>query len=222
MAKRTTTPRRKKTKSASDDITKIMLVIVQQVQNHGWTEAALQHGADAAGITRGALRLHFPQGVRDVVAAFSAWANAEMVAAIQSVKHFERWRVRDKVAFGVQVRLKALTPYRTAVAALLPWAALPLHTPFALQQLYKTTDAIWREAGDQSTDFNFYTKRGLLAFVLKTTTYFWLHDKSSGQEASWKFLERRIAEVLKLGQTIGTVKNLDVFGIVANFIKRAA
>jgi ubiquinone biosynthesis protein COQ9 len=65
---------------------------------------------------------------------------------------------------------------------------------------------MWRAAGDASTDFNFYTKRMLLAGVLKATILFWLDDATPGCAASWEFLDRRIGEVLKIGKTISLAK----------------
>ena len=41
-----------------------------------------------------------------------------------------------------------------------------------------TVDAIWYAAGDSATDFNFYTKRGLLAAVYGATMLYWLDDRS--------------------------------------------
>jgi ubiquinone biosynthesis protein COQ9 len=213
---------KKASKKKSVDKTKLALAIAQAAGTHGWSEAAMQAGAVAVGIGRGELRLYFSRGVRDAVEAFSNWADDQMLLAVKKTKNFERFRVREKIGFAVQARLQALTPYRDAVKNLLSWAALPMHVPFALQQMYKTTDAMWRAAGDTATDFNHYTKRGLLAFVLKTTTFFWLHDSSKGQAKSWEFLERRIAEVLKIGQTLGAAKNFDLLGLAANFFKRAA
>ena len=64
-------------------------------------------------------------------------------------------------------------------------------------------------AGDRATDYNYYTKRLLLAGVLSSTTLFWLNDRSEGHEATWAFLERRIDEVLKVGGRLGkTMKGL--------------
>ena len=66
-------------------------------------------------------------------------------------------------------------------------------------------DAIWHGIGDRSTDYNFYSKRLLLAGVLSSTLVFWLDDQSEGHEATWAFLERRIDEVMKIGGRVGKV-----------------
>ena len=47
-------------------------------------------------------------------------------------------------------------------------------------------------------DFNFYTKRALLAAVVSTTTLYWLDDMTDGCEGSWKFLDRRLADVMNI------------------------
>jgi ubiquinone biosynthesis protein COQ9 len=64
--------------------------------------------------------------------------------------------------------------------------------------LYRTVDAIWYAAGDRSTDFNFYTKRGLLAAVHAATTLYWLDDRSEGGADTAAFLDRRLTEVMAI------------------------
>ena len=64
--------------------------------------------------------------------------------------------------------------------------------------LYKTVDLIWRRAGDKAVDFNFYSKRALLATVLSSTTLYWLDDKSENHAKTWEFLDRRISDVMKI------------------------
>ena len=78
----------------------------------------------------------------------------------------------------------------------------------AAKCLYRTVDAIWYAAGDTSTDYNFYTKRGLLAGVYSSTVLYWLNDDSEGAVATWAFLDRRIADVMKVPKLIGKVSGL--------------
>ena len=64
--------------------------------------------------------------------------------------------------------------------------------------MYRSVDAIWYAAGDTATDYNFYTKRGLLAAVYGTTLLYWLNDRSEGFADTRGFLDRRIAEVMQV------------------------
>ena len=63
-------------------------------------------------------------------------------------------------------------------------------------------DEIWYMAGDRSTDINWYTKRGLLKTVYISTELYMLQDKSHNHEQTWKFLERRIDEMVQAQSTI--------------------
>ncbi len=53
-------------------------------------------------------------------------------------------------------------------------------------------------AGDEATDFNFYTKRALLTPVYTTTVLYWLADESEGFADTWGFLDRRIGDVMRI------------------------
>ena len=63
--------------------------------------------------------------------------------------------------------------------------------------LYRTVDSIWRAIGDTSTDFNFYTKRAILAGVYSTTLMRWFSDGTANETETSEFLRRRIDDVMK-------------------------
>jgi ubiquinone biosynthesis protein COQ9 len=112
-------------------------------------------------------------------------------------------KIREKVAAGVRARLEAVAAHREAVRSGLSFFALPQNAAAGLGCLYRTVDAIWYAAGDKATDYNFYTKRALLAGVYSSTLLFWLNDKSEDCSATWAFLDRRIGEVLKVAGRLG-------------------
>ena len=86
--------------------------------------------------------------------------------------------------------------------------ALPQHGPLALRCLYRTVDTVWYAAGDTATDFNFYTKRALLAGVYSATVLYWLNDKSEGSADTWRFLDRRIADAMRLPRLTTPLREL--------------
>lgn len=172
----------------------------------GWTETAYAAALKEVGVTRAEADKLFPDGLRDVVELFGEETDAAMQKRIAAHHGFPRLRVRDKITFGVRVRLENLAPHREAMRRLMLWYALPHHVPTALKRMMKTVDAIWVAAGDTSTDYNFYTKRILLAGVVKATVIFWLGDESDGHAATWEFLDNRIGDVMKLGKSISLLK----------------
>lgn len=186
----------------------ILLATLANVPFDGWTRRALSDGITKAGYDADTGLLAFPDGPRDVIAHFSDWADRQMLAAVEDAgDDFMALRVRDRIAFVVRRRLEAMAPHREAWRRAAIALAMPGRTP-AGRLLYRTVDAMWRAAGDTATDFNFYSKRGLLAGVLAATTLFWMNDRSADHEASWAFLDRRIDDVLRAGRTLGRAKQL--------------
>ena len=175
----------------------LLLALLPAVPFDGWTRAAMREAAARAGLDAEAAETLFPKGPRDVVAWFSRWADRETLAALTSRK-MQHLRTSERIALGVRTRLQTLLPHREVVRRSLALMALPQNLPLGAKLLYETVDTLWHAAGDKSTDFNFYTKRGLLAGVYATTTLYWLDDRSDGQAATNAFLARRLAEVLAI------------------------
>jgi len=176
---------------------KLLAALLPAVPFDGWTRAALRAAAAQAGINAAELAELFPRGARDAVAWFSAWADRKTLAALASRKR-ERLRTGARIALGVRTRLELLRPHREAVRRALSLLALPGNLALGAKLLYDTVDTLWFAAGDRSTDFNFYTKRALLAGVYAATSLYWLDDRSENAAATGEFLDRRLREVLAI------------------------
>lgn len=132
---------------------------------------------------------------RDLVSYFFADGDKQMLEVLKETDLGEM-RVRDKIHFAVKSRLGVDLAHREAVRRGISFLSLPGMLPAGISALYGSADAMWRGIGDKSVDFNFYSKRSILAMVHGSTTLFWLDDNSEGQEATWKFLDRRIEDVM--------------------------
>lgn len=184
----------------ADDIAQkdaVLLAILPEVPFDGWTWKALRAATAHAGFENGDGAELFPDGPRDLVAWFSHWADRRTLAALADSKQ-RRLRTRERIALGVRTRLRLLFPHREAVRRALSLLAMPRNLPLGATLLYDTVDALWYGAGDISTDFSFYTKRGLLAAVYAATTLYWLDDRSDDASATDEFLDRRLDEVLAI------------------------
>lgn len=189
----------------------ILLAALPHIAFDGWSLASLRAGTADAGLKPPDLLHAFPNGVPDAIAHWSAWADREAVRAIEA-GDLAHLRTHERVAMGVWARLEAIGRWREAARKATAWLATPRHAGLAARLVYRSCDAIWRAAGDTSTDFNFYTKRGLLAGVVTSTMLFWLQDKSEGSQDTSAFLDRRIANVLAVGGRIGKIRDrLDSF-----------
>ena len=170
--------------------------MLPEVPFDGWSRLALGAAAAETGIDASEAATLFSTP-RDLVQGFSHWADDRMLDALET-ENLEAMRIRDRIATAERTRLHVLEPHREAVRRALAVLALPPNMAMGLILLYRTVDAIWYAAGDRSTDFNFYTKRGLLAGVHAATTLYWLDDRSEGGADTAAFLDRRLAEVMAI------------------------
>lgn len=191
-----------KAKAAADIITHAL----PMVPFDGWTQPVLNRAAQAAGYKRtDAIRV-FPGGVTQALDCYFTLADAHMATALSRYS-LDTMKVRERIATAVRVWLECQLPHKEALRRALALQALPLNQPHGIKQLYHTVDEIWHAAGDTSTDFNFYTKRLLLAGVFSATRRYWLDDTSPGNAASWEFLSRRIEDVMTIEKAKSRLRN---------------
>jgi ubiquinone biosynthesis protein COQ9 len=167
----------------------------------GWTGTALLAGAREIGLSPAEAANAFPGGPVEMLELMSLEADHRMLQALETEDLSSR-KVRERVTLAVRRRLELYARDREAIRRGLAVLALPQNAPLALRLLYRTVDAIWYAAGDTATDFNFYTKRALLAGVYGTTLLTWLDDRSPEQEETWAFLDRRIADAMRAPQVL--------------------
>ncbi|XP_019490578.1 PREDICTED: ubiquinone biosynthesis protein COQ9, mitochondrial-like, partial [Hipposideros armiger] len=84
---------------------------------------------------------------------------------------------------------------------------LPHNIPPSLNLLTSMVDDMWHYAGDESTDFNWYTRRAVLAGIYNTTELVMMQDSSPDFEDTWRFLENRINDAMNMGHTAKQVKS---------------
>ena len=177
--------------------------ILVHVPFEGWTQKVLERAAfEVTGEASYGWRL-FPKGPLEAVTYWSALLDQEMIASLPLP---EVYRVRERVALAIKTRLEILVSTREVARKTTAYLALPQNMPEASRLLYATVNQVWYYAGDKSTDYNFYTKRALLALVYSSTFLYWLRDESDENEATWVFLGKRIDEVLKLPQLPKIIK----------------
>ena len=186
-----------------DDVRQAILeAAMPHVPFDGWTRDTLRRAAEDAGIEPALADLAFPRGAVTLLDLFASEMDARMLTALET-KDLGSMRIRDRIICAVRTRLECLEPYREAERRAIGFLALPPNAPLGLRLTGRTVDAMWRAAGDRSTDFNYYTKRALLAGVYSTTLAHWLQDESEGFEETWAFLGRRVDDVMKIQKLRG-------------------
>jgi ubiquinone biosynthesis protein COQ9 len=182
----------------------ILAAALPHVPFDGWSRAALEAGGRDAGFDATETLRAFPGGALEAIRFWSVDADRAMLEAL-AAQDLTGLRVRERIAAAIRARLHAVAPHREALRRAIGVMALPQNAPRAAELTWRTVDAIWWAAGDTATDWNFYTKRALLAGVYGATLLRFLEDRSDGSADTWAFLDRRIADALRLPQALGRV-----------------
>ena len=182
---------------AERETERLIAAMLPDVAFDGWSGHALRNAARRADIPVGEAMALFPRGAPDLIAAFSRWADHQMLERLAAIP-VEPVSLSRRVALAMRMRFEVLAPWREAVRRGLSVLALPQNALLGLRLLYDTVDAIWHGIGDDSTDFSFYTKRASLAGIYAAAVLFWLDDRSPGSADTQAFIDRRLADLHRL------------------------
>ena len=182
---------------ADSERDRLIVAMLPDVPFDGWSQHALRRAADRIGMPAREARALFPRGAIDMVAAFSRWADRQMLDRLEAVPA-EPESLSRRIARALRVRFEVLLPWREAVRRGLSVLAMPHNAALGMRLLYETVDGTWYAAGDTSTDFSFYTKRASLAAIYGAAMLFWLDDRSPGAVETDAFVERRLADLHRL------------------------
>lgn len=161
----------------------------------GWSERTLTAAIADTGVPAALARSQFPRGGVDLALAYHARGDAEMAGRLAAMD-LGALRYRDRIALAVRTRLELAD--REAVRRGTTLFSLPIHAADGARAIWGTADKIWLALGDTSRDVNWYTKRATLSGVYGATVLYWLGDESSGRQATWDFLDRRIDQVMQV------------------------
>jgi len=163
----------------------------------GFTPRAIEEAARGLKIAPERAALAFPGGAKDLLRAWSEKLDDEVRAELEAAD-LKDLKIRARVTKGVRLRLEKMAAQKISARRAAAFLALPLNAPMGGELSFRSADAIWRGIGDTATDFNYYTKRLLLAGVITSTMLYWFSDDSDHNTDTWAFLDRRIENVMQI------------------------
>lgn len=162
----------------------------------GWSEAAVDSAATARGIDPAIARLAFPKDQVGMVAAYVEAVDEALTAAFPPAA-IAAMRVSQRIRALLLKRFEIMVPAREAVRRALSILAKPRNVALAARLGWRSSDVMWRLAGDTATDFNHYSKRAILSSIDAATLLVWIDDDSEGHADTIAFLDRRLAGVAR-------------------------
>ncbi|MEK7266636.1 MAG: COQ9 family protein [Pseudomonadota bacterium] len=190
-----------------DDVrARLLPVALKAAVFEGFTPLMMAKAAKEAGVGEAELAAAFPAGALALIEYWSSRADRASAEALTG-EGAAGLKIREKVALGVEARIAYLRPDKEAARRAAAFLALPPHAPAGARLVWNASDAIWRAMGDPSTDFNFYSKRTILAGVLTSTMARWFADDSESEAETKSFLRARIENVMQFEKLKAKVRD---------------
>lgn len=183
----------------------ILRAALPYIAEKGWHFSALIQGAADKNIPAERVYLLFEGKMRNAVCSYNDWIDRQTLERLQAHPEFTTFKVHQKIRSAVVARLQVLQPHKEVAKKTAIYLSTPAHASLGTKLLFKTTDLMWRAAGDTATDFNYYTKRGILAGVYGSTLAFWLRDSSPDLSKSITFLDNRLKDSAKIPKIKGRI-----------------
>lgn len=203
--------------SSDETKSKILLKFLQIAAFEGWNFKALQQATEEAGIEEKFLPLIFEGGILELTEFYIDFFNEKSAEKISQDAEFSQKKIREKIAAFIHARFLVEKDNIIAAQQLrkfylnpknfteIELGARPVIT--ALRHNFKIADFIWKSINDNSTDFNFYTKRATLAKILFRCFNVFVNDDSSDLEQLRSFIDKEIDKVMKFEKFKNNLKN---------------
>ena len=140
-------------------------------------------------------KLLFPNGQTQLVQEFENWLDTEMLAALEKIEKPKK--IREQIALALETRIINLVP-KNVILKNSSFFLVPTNILAGNESACQTCDLIWKYAGDKSTDFNYYTKRGLLLPVYLSAKTFYVADNSKDHEKTKEFIKNALDNIINI------------------------
>ena len=162
----------------------------------GWSDEALAMAASQLGVPAERAKLCFPGGAIEMI---DAWFDAidRATASAYPPERIEKLKIRQRIRDLVLHRIEIINPHKEALRRAFAILAQPQNAMRAARLAWRAADRMWRIAGDNATDFNHYSKRGILSALYTSTMLVFLDDSSEDLAETRGFLDRRIDDVMR-------------------------
>jgi len=195
------------------------LKILSNAKKHipfdGWNEKILSTVANDLKIPINEIHALFPKNYRDLLELYLEDSESKMLIDCKKL-NISNMKIDKKIYEIIFFRIKKNLNNKELIRKTFFALSLPKNSLLGISSLYKTVDNIWFLAGDNSLDFNFYTKRLILAGIYTTVLLYWFNDDNKDLKRTKSFLIKQI----KRTSFIKKIKNsiVNVGGNTSNIL----
>ena len=184
---------------------KIFELTKKIVSIDGWSENILVK-LISKNIDSSELAYFFPNGYKDIFKFSLDEINNSLEIKI-SKTNIINLPLNKRIKKILMTRIEILNKDKKFYNKTFNHLLLPQNTKILKQNLYKSVDTMWYLAGDNSTDFNFYTKRLILSGVYTNALFIFFSKEMKYVEENIDKNLKRISKIPKIKERISFIKD---------------
>ena len=189
---------------------KILELTKKIVSIDGWSENVLEKLVNK-NIDSSELAYYYPNGYKDIL-KFSLDEINYSLEKIISKTNIINLPLNKRIKKILMTRIEILNKDKKFFNKTFNHLILPQNTKILTKSLYKSVDTMWYLAGDNSTDFNFYTKRLILSGIYTSTLLIFFNNNIEEAENNIDRSLKRISKLPKLKERFSFIKeNFPIF-----------
>jgi len=167
----------KKTKIKSLEKKRMEMVNLSKniVKKYGWNDSLFKKISSHNRISYDELIILFPNGYKEMLKLSLDYLNYEL-KNICSQYDFIRLPVHKRIKKIILTKINIINKHKDYYRRTFYFLLIPINYKLLTAYLYKSVDLMWYISGDNSTDFNFYTKRMILSGVYSSVILHFINN----------------------------------------------
>ena len=140
---------------------KILESVKEYVKVNGWNSDIIDY-INIKNLKKSEILSYFPDGINDILNFAYDELNNKLKSSLKKI-NIINLPINKRIKKILITRIELMNKDKNFYKKTFYFLALNNQKKVVKKNLYKTVDEMWYLAGDNSTDFNFYTKRLVLA-----------------------------------------------------------
>lgn len=193
---------------------KIKSIILQKLKKivsvEGWSEKVLKQLLQN-GVEKSDLVTYFQYDYKELLKYSLEELNNSLEKEINKI-NIINYSLNKRIKKILMLRFNILNNDKEFYKKTFYHLLIPSNNKIMKSSLYKSVDTMWYLAGDNSTDFNFYTKRLILAVIYVNALFVLFNKNFDEVESNIDRNLKKISKIPKIKDRISFIKdNIPVF-----------
>ena len=168
-----------------------------------WDAQLIRQVESECGFADGYVNILYPGEIDEIITVYEINQDQKMLELLTGIE--APLKIREKISKALKVRIRNCSP-KLVLKKNQKFLCKPNNCALAAKLAWATCDVIWQYAGDNSTDFNHYSKRGLLVGVYISAIIFYINDESEDFIETDNFIDTNLERIINIANFKNIIK----------------